>query len=255
VAAILLAFTTGGEYSLTEHARQARLPVSTTHRLASELVAWGTLERSEDGTYRPGGHLQPIGDQPPLLPATIREKANRVMSDLATATCRAAVRLGLLHDGAVVYVEKVASERPVTMFYEAATAPAHASAMGKALLAFAARETVGDVIRRGLPRYTPHTLTTREQLQRALAVTRLTRVGVCRRELEPCTYAVGAPVFGPGGAAVAALEIQTRNPQDIRRVQPALVMAASALSWELVDRTGGPRADQRPARHLRAVAT
>jgi DNA-binding IclR family transcriptional regulator len=234
VIAILLIFTHGSDYSLTEIARQACLPVSTAHRLASELAAWGVLERTEDGHYRPGAHLKAIGSQAPVLPSTIQEKARRIMEDLAVATARTNVRLGQLRSTEVVYVEKLAGSRPMAMCYESATAPAHASAMGKALLAFSAPHVVDAVIAGGLHRYTSTTLTSAEQLRRALAVTRLTRVAVSRGELDPGASAVAVPVFGPGGDVAAALELEARDPQDLRRMQPPLVVAGRTLSRDLV---------------------
>src|SRR5690242_689383 len=185
VIAILLTFTGGQVYSLTEIARLTGLPISTAHRLASELAAWGMLERTDDGHYRAGTQLKVIGGRNSLAPSGIEEKARRIMEDLATATGRTTVRLGVLRDAEVVYVEKVNGSRPVSMFYEAATAPAHATAMGKALLAFAPPHAVDRVIARGLERYTQFTLTTPDQLRRSLAVTRLTRVAISRREYDP----------------------------------------------------------------------
>lgn len=234
VIAILLIFTRGSDYSLTEIARHARLPVSTAHRLASELVAWGLLERTEEGHYRPGAHLKTIGSQAPMLPSTIHEKARRVMEDLAEATTRTNVRLGLLRRTEVVFAEKLAGARPMAMFYESAVVPAHASAMGKALLAFSPSHVVDAVIAHGLDRYTPATLTTPEQLRRALAVTRLTRVAVCRGEFEPRASAVAVPVFGPGGDVAAALELEARDRQNLLWMQPPLVVAARALSRDLI---------------------
>jgi DNA-binding IclR family transcriptional regulator len=233
VVAILLTFTGGTVYSLTEIARLTGLPISTAHRLASELAAWGILERTEEGQYRAGVQLKVIGSQSKLAPASIHEKARRVMEDLAAATSRTSVRLGVLSDLDVAYIEKLPGSRPVSMFYEAVTAPAHATAMGKALLAFSAPGTVELVVRRGLERYTPYTLTTPERLRRALAVTRLTRVAVSRRELDEHTSAVAVPVFGAGGDVVAALELEARDPQDLRRMQPPLIVAGRALSREL----------------------
>ena len=54
VTAILLAFADGGVHTLTEIAAIANLPTSTAHRLASELVAWRLLERTEERSYRIG---------------------------------------------------------------------------------------------------------------------------------------------------------------------------------------------------------
>jgi len=48
ITSILLTFTEGSEHSLTEIARLAGLPISTAHRLTSELASWRLLERTED---------------------------------------------------------------------------------------------------------------------------------------------------------------------------------------------------------------
>ena len=38
---------------LSELARRSGLPLTTTHRLVAELVAWGALERRTDGSMYP----------------------------------------------------------------------------------------------------------------------------------------------------------------------------------------------------------
>jgi hypothetical protein len=79
-----------------------------------------------------------------------------------------------------------------------------------------------------------YTLTTPDRLRRALAVTRLTRVALCRWELELGAAAVAVPVFGGGGTVVAALELKVRDLRsDLHTLQPALVVAARCLSREL----------------------
>ena len=95
VAAILMAFRSGGTHSLTELAGLAGLPISTTHRLVGELVSRRVLERTEEGGYRVGLPLRMIGgislaSSPPLL-----ERALDVIDDLATVT-GTAVRVGVL---------------------------------------------------------------------------------------------------------------------------------------------------------------
>lgn len=236
---ILLLFAQGSDYSLSEIARLAGLPVSTAHRLVIELAAAGILERTDDGHYSAGAHLRVINAQAVEAPPPIQEKARRVMEDLSTATARTTVRLGVLRDGVVDYVEKLPGTRPVPTFADSATAPAHASAMGKALLAFSGQHAFDRVVARGLAGYTPFTLTRPELLRRALAVTRLTRVAVCRRELDLEASAVAVPVFGIGGEVAAALELEIRDLQDLRRMQPPLVVAARALSREITSVSGG----------------
>ena len=236
VVSILLTFTDGNVQSLTEIARLAGLPVSTAHRLVTELAAWGVLERTDDAHYRAGISLRVIGGQAFHLPG-LHERARRVMEDVVTAT-RTDVRLGVLEGRKVGYAEKLVGHRPVSMF-GAALLPAHATAMGKALLAFSPAVVVESVLAQGLERFTPHTLTNPEQFRRALAVIRLTRVAISRWELEQGCAAVAVPVFGGGGMVVAALELKVRNLRtDLQMMRPALVVAARGLSRELA--TGQP---------------
>ena len=60
VTAILMVFADGDVHTVTEIAGSAHLPTSTAHRLASELVAWRLLERTEERHYRIGLPLRMI---------------------------------------------------------------------------------------------------------------------------------------------------------------------------------------------------
>ena len=90
------------------------------------------------------------------------------------------------------------------------------------------------VILAGLKSYTPHTITGPDRLRRTLAMTRLTRVAVSRSELELGVSTVAMPVFGPGGAVLAALEMRVRDLRnDFPAVKAALGVASRSLSREL----------------------
>ena len=238
IAAILRTFTEGSEHSLTEIARLARLPISTAHRLTSELAAWRLLERTEDGIYRAGLPLRIIGTVGAAAPR-MAERAPCVVEDLCAAT-RSRVRLGVLADGAVSYIEKSPGPHPTSAFCVAATLPAHATAVGRALLAFSPPRTVEMIIGRGLRPFTPHTVTSPERFRRALAVTRLTRVAVTRWELEPGVCGVAMPVFGPGGDIIAAIEVTVRDlGRDLQPCLAPLAIATRSLSRELAADTSG----------------
>lgn len=240
VVAILMSFTDGSVHSLTELARLAGLPISTAHRLANELTAWGVLERTEDGCYRVGLPLRMIGTRAGHHPSVL-ERAPRVMEDLSTAT-RTEVRFGVLEEGAVAFIEKTPGHRPASPFSAGARLPAHATALGKALLAFSAPPVVDRVIGEGLKPFTPYTLTGPDRFRRALAVTRLTRIAVSRWELELGASAVAAPVFGAGGQVLGALELRVRDLRsDLHAMQPALTVAARSLSREVATTTRAGR--------------
>ena len=258
VVAILLTFHDGNEHSLTEIAQLTCLPISTTHRLVTELAGWGVLERTTESRFRVGLPIKAIGGRRSYTPVII-ESARRVLEDLAAAA-RACARLGILTESGVAYIEKRYDHSPVSTFAQTPRLPAHATAMGKALLAFSPAGIVDGVIDAGLEGYTPSTLTDPERLRRGLASIRLTRVASSRWELKPRTSEVAVPVFGPGGTAVAALELEVPNLRtDLHMASSVLTVAARGLSRELAASSQAGcfslMAEQQPARLTAAYAS
>lgn len=251
ITAILMTFTESSEHSLTEIARLAGLPVSTAHRLTSELAARRLLERTGEGHYRAGLPLRTIGSTT-VVPPSIAERAPYVLEDL-TAVTRCRARLGVLRELEVAYIQKDPGPQPATCFSAAATLPLHATAVGRVLLAFSPPQTVEMTILRGLRQYTPHTVTAPARLRRTLGVTRLTRVAVAKWQLEAGVCGVAVPVFGTGGEVVAAIELATRDlGTDLQPMLGPLSIAARSLSRELVGASGRPTPEK--PRHLHAVA-
>ena len=121
VVAILETFSHGNLHSLTEIAHRTGLPISTVHRLASELAAHGILERTDDAQYRVGTTLKFLGSNDDA-PPTVHERARSVMEDLA-ATTHTDVRLGILEGLQVAYIEKRAGHYPVSGFPSTAACP------------------------------------------------------------------------------------------------------------------------------------
>jgi DNA-binding IclR family transcriptional regulator len=232
VVAILLTFHDGSEHSLTEIAQLTCLPISTAHRLVTELAGWGVLERTEEAQFRIGLPIKAIGGRRSYTPA-IMESARRVLEDLVTAA-RTCARLGILTDLGVAYIEKRCDHSPVSTFAQTPRIPAHATALGKALLAFSPAGIVDSIIDSGLQGYTPNTLTDPERLRRRLASIRLTRVAISRWEFKPGMSEVAVPVFGSGGLAVAALELEVPDLRaDLHMASSVLTVAARGLSRQL----------------------
>jgi IclR family transcriptional regulator, acetate operon repressor len=230
VAAILLAFTDCNVHSLTEIARLTGLPVSTTHRLAVELAAANLLERDESGRYRVAPSLRQLGTAGWRAP-TLAERGPCVLDDLSAATQRTA-RLGVLSGTVVNYIEK-RPHCPVTSFDSAAILPAHATALGKALLAFSPTLITDRLIVKGLQEFTRNTITAPDQLRHNLASIRRAGIAVSAGELEVGSNAVAMPVISDR-KAIAAIELHVRDPEDeLTTVTAALAMACGSLSREL----------------------
>jgi IclR family acetate operon transcriptional repressor len=247
ITAILSTFVSGESHTVTEIAHMTGLPVSTTHRLVVELASWQLLQRASDGRYEIGLTLHRLGGDIRPLP-TLFERAPHVVTDLCAATGRRA-RLGVLRGERIAYIEKRVGPDPATPFCAGATLPAHATALGKAILAFAPRDTVASVEQR-LTRHTANTLTRPDRLRDALQRIRLTGTAVAHGELTPGDWAVAVPVFGPGGMGVAALELGLQDLHaDVELCTAALAVAARGLSRELAVDAFQPH--RRPLRLLR----
>jgi len=247
VAAILLALTNGRGHTASSLARQTALPVSTVHRLLVDLAASPVVERSIDREYRPGPGLRHVACTP--VAPTLFSHGPLVMDDLSAAL-QLTVRLGVRQEREIAYIEKNPGFRPGTSFPNRSRLPLHATALGKALLAFAPATLVQLVAVGGLPGYTPRTLTNIDDLRRALILTRRRGFATCEHELAAALCAVAVPVFDSTCGPIAAIEVLVPNlsAEFLAHITPSLMVAAGALGRELDVRVGSDRA----ARPLRA---
>ena len=120
-AVILMTYLNGDVHTLTEIATATGLPLSTAHRLVRELAAWKILERTDDGDYCVGLPLRLIGGAGGTA-TSLEERACLVLQDLSQAL-DADVRLGVLGDRDVSYIEKPRGRRPVTHLQPRAPPP------------------------------------------------------------------------------------------------------------------------------------
>jgi DNA-binding IclR family transcriptional regulator len=218
------------ELSLSDLSRITGLPVSTTYRLAAELVEWGGLERADGAGYRIGMRLWELGTLAPRA-GTLREVALPFMQDLYDAT-RENVHLAVRDGLEALYVEVIAGRESIpTRSRRGGRLPLHATGVGKVLLAHAPPDVLAAVVEAGLRRYTAHTLSTPGHLRRALADVRRTGLAYAREEMSLGSMSVAAPVVGPDGTVVAALAVVLRSGRrDLRRLGPAVRTAAISTS-------------------------
>jgi DNA-binding IclR family transcriptional regulator len=117
----------------------------------------------------------------------------------------------------------------------------HATGVGKVLLAFAADEVAEKVLAEGLPAHTPHTITDPDRLRAHLREIRGKGFAITREEMTLGSCSVAAPVRDADQRVVAALSVVARNrTADPRRLAPAVVTAARALSRDVAAHWGSP---------------
>jgi DNA-binding IclR family transcriptional regulator len=231
VASVFEAFTSGApRLSLKQLAEGTGIPQSTTYRLASELVAWGGLERVEGGGYQIGLRLWEIGALA-VRGENLREIALPFMQDLFDAT-RENVYLAVLDGTEALYIEKITgrgASRAVSR--PGGRLPLHATGVGKVLLAYGPDDLLADVLANGLTRYTTRTIVLPGHLRRALTKVRHEGVAFANEEMSTGSVSVASPVLASPGSAIAALAIVVRaNRSGLRRLAPAVQATANSLS-------------------------
>jgi DNA-binding IclR family transcriptional regulator len=214
------------------------LSKGTVHGLLRTLQHVGFVEQdAETGKYQLGAALLHMGSSY-LDGNELRARALNWSDSLASRT-QEAVRIGTLHDGQVLIVHHVF--RPDDSFQTldvGSLLPAHATALGKVLLAhhpYVAEE----LVRQSLPAFTDATICDPERLERELARIRERGWASETGELTPGQVSLAAPIMDRSGLTVGAMGIFGPPERLLAARQPRgellayLREAARAVSREL----------------------
>ena len=199
--AILAAFTESRpEVGVSELARELGMHKSTVSRLLGTLEGRGLVRRAGD-RFLPGPELARLGSLAArglaLLPV-----ARPILADLAEETGET-VNLAVRQGDRALNVHQVETAHFVGLTDWAGRAtPLHATANGKALLAYGA-----GAVPAALEALTDRTIVERAELTEELERTRLRGYAQAIEELEAGLNSVGAPVYDASGQCVAAVSV------------------------------------------------
>lgn len=219
------------EQRLSEIARRADVPLSTTHRLVRDLIAWGALVRSGDGSYVIGSRLWDLG----LLAPThtgLREVASPFLQDIYAATL-ATVHLAVRDGTTALYLDRLMGHASVPVVSTmGARLPLHATGVGKVLHA---PEDVQQVVLADLQRVTPYTVVQPGRLRHELARVRQEGFAQTSEEMSLGACSVAVPVRDGSDEVVAALGLVVATlKRDRARLIAALQVAAQGIHRSLV---------------------
>jgi len=223
---------------VSELARKVGLSKSAVHKHVQTLIDIGYLVREDDAYYLSNRFLS-LGNRArerlPLEPAT------NVVNDLAETTGHV-TNLMAYENGHAVYSLRVEPEgadlgEPVT---EGEVAPLHATAGGKAILAFFPKEKRTDILDSvGLPAHTKKTITDAQELERNLRSIRDQHIAFDREEFITGHQCVASPVIDQDGTPIAAVSV-TGNIQQMsgkrleEDVTGLVTSAAKSIETELL---------------------
>ena len=173
---------------------------STVSRLLAVLQGRGLVRREGD-RFSPGPELARLGVVA-VRSLALAQVARQPLQRLAEQTGET-INLAVRQGNEALNVYQVPSAHFVGMTdWTGRGAPLHATANGKALLAFGAA-----VLPEALERLTPRTVTDPAALERELAEVRRRGYAAAVEELEVGLHAVAAPVFDCRGSCVAAVSV------------------------------------------------
>ncbi|MDQ6618925.1 MAG: IclR family transcriptional regulator [Pseudomonadota bacterium] len=225
------------EIGISNLAKRLGLAKSTVHRLASTLIDAGMLEQNpENGRYRLGLALFELGSLV-RRKMDVSSEAKPYLKMLREKTGET-VHLAILDHASVLFINNLESEHAIRMSVNVGVrAPAHCTAVGKALLAFQPPEMVEEVLSHELAGRTPKTMSNASELRQDLATVRARGYALDDEELETGLRCIAAPIRDHSGAVVASTSIagpaQRMTKKALLAVAPDLIAAADAISARL----------------------
>jgi DNA-binding IclR family transcriptional regulator len=224
---------------VTELATRLELAVPTVHGLLQALQANGFVEQDRDsGKYQLGAGLLQLGNS--YLDLNELRGRSLVHAERLATRADAAVRVGVMHGPSVIVVHHVFRPDATLQILEVgAQLPVHASALGKAILAFTPA-AVDDLTAEPLPKLTGRTLGERE-LRAELPAIRERGVARERDEAVLGESSVAGPIFDHLGHAVGAIGVVGDTERLIPRTVAKGLVAAVTEAARGVSRELGAR--------------
>lgn len=190
---------------LSEIAANIGAPKSSAHRLLATMCELGVVKKAGEGRFVIGAKLatyteQASGHHAGLLgmfytyAEQIRDRQDET------------VQLAVLSGAEVTFIAYVDTTKPVRLETRIGRQlPAHASASGKAILAFRDESALTPVLESGLPKLTEATIQNEQALRAELALVGERGYAVEVEEMTGNLSCFSAPALDTGGKAVAAV--------------------------------------------------
>jgi IclR family acetate operon transcriptional repressor len=221
--------------TLSELARSAKYPTSTTYRLLRALAADGFVRYDESTKRYSLGPALFVLSQQASSQMDFHEITTPVLERLAHGTGDA-VLLSVLDGEREMQIQSTRGTRSFQFLgHPGLHAPLHCTALGKVLVAFSAPDERERLLRR-LPLFPvgPNAITDRRLFRKEIEKVRAQGWALADEEHEEGVRSIAMPVFGPEGVAIAAVSVVapiSRGPvSELQRHLPLLDEATRQLS-------------------------
>jgi DNA-binding IclR family transcriptional regulator len=237
----------GESRSISDIARQMKMPHSTAYRIAATLERAGLVTRVRRGYYLPGLALMRLAGHDGIS-RILKAVGRPIVRKLATDT-RCTAHLGIFENGMVTYLLKAGRAAQTIFTREGTQLEAYCTGLGKVLLAALPAAVREEYLKSGpFIQLTGNTLTDPRELRSALVLIGDRGYAQDNAEMDSGLLCLAVPVRLSDGDVIAALSISTRstdeNSHGLLTHLDALQSAANLLGNRLTSRSS-PRAARR----------
>lgn len=236
----------GGEATLTELATRTGINISTCHHLLATLIKRGFAAKVPGRRlYALGAHILYLGHA--CLQVDLPRRAQPYLEAVNRATGETVHLAGLQGDAVVTLAVREARHavRVDTGKIGKLEAP-HATAVGKAILAWLPEDEIRRILADGMKRFTEKTVTDFTEFLEALRIVRRNGYALDSEEFLPGVICVGAAIRDQAGAVIGAISASTPSMRaseaHIALMRDEIGAATRALSAEF----GEPGAQFKP---------
>jgi len=222
---------------VTELAKRINLHKSTVHRLLNTLLDMGYVEQNVSSEkYRLGMKLLFLGGAI-LERMDIRHEAQDLLKELSQKV-NETVHLVVPDGYGAVYIDKIDSNKTIRMYSQIGRiAPLHASAVGKAILAYSDDKFIKEVLKKGLEKFTPNTIIEPDKLLQHLKKIREQGFSIDDEENEEGIRCVAAPVFDYRGKVIGAISVSgptvTVTQKKLKQISESVIECAKKISHRM----------------------
>ncbi len=201
--------TTKTEWSITELAKELDSNKSTIYRFLSDMEKRGIMYQNPDtDKYGLGLKLFELGNRVQIKSAFIDKTHPKLVKVAENIT--ETVHIAVLKNAQVYYVDKVESPHGLKISTTIGTYnPAHATSLGKVLMAFSHEDATLSVddkaVSTKLPAYTKNTITSQHKFLNELTKVKKQGYAVDKEEFEIGLICVAVPIFNQRNELVAGL--------------------------------------------------
>jgi DNA-binding IclR family transcriptional regulator len=231
-----------GRLGVSDLSARLGLAKGTVHGLLRTLQEHGLVEQHADSDkYQLGPELLKLSNR--YLDLNELRSRSLAWSELLATRAEEAVRVGALHADRMLIVHHVFRPDASRQILEVGEVlPLHATALGKAVLAYLPDEVRDDLVGDELQKLTGHTLSTVRALGKELELTRDRGYAVEREEAVLGEAGLAAPLFDRRAEPIGAVGVAGPRERVLRRgrertIATAVVEAARSISRDL----GAPR--------------